>query len=254
MQFFSDIVSEDLLQRSFLLDDVTGVIWSPNEPSDAEPLQSRPLILLGHGGGQHKRAPGVVARAQRFASNCGFTVVAIDAPGHGDRSRTRKDERSVAAIKRTMEAGEPTGELIAAYNADLAKRAVPEWQAVLDNLLALGVSQPAVPVGYWGISLGGAIGVALVAGEPRIRAAVIGLVGDKASQAAATQVRVPIEMLLQWNDEHVSRSSCLALFDALGSSEKTLHANSGRHLDVPRHEVESAERFFTRNLVKSGAV
>ncbi|MGH3195835.1 MAG: hypothetical protein ACRDNT_07855 [Streptosporangiaceae bacterium] len=66
---------------------------------------------------------------------------------------------------------------------------------------------------------------------------------------AATQVTVPVEFLLQWDDELVPRDSGLALFDALGSREKTLHANSGRHTVVPRFEVESAERFLLRHLV-----
>ena len=44
------------------------------------------------------------------------------------------------------------------------------------------------------------------------------------------------------------RESGLALFDAFGSAEKTLHANPGRHGAVPRYEVDSAERFFARHL------
>lgn len=59
---------------------------------------------------------------------------------------------------------------------------------------------------------------------------------------------IPVQLLLQWDDELVPRASGLALFDALASSDKTLHANSGRHLDVPRFEIESAERFFLRHL------
>jgi hypothetical protein len=46
----------------------------------------------------------------------------------------------------------------------------------------------------------------------------------------------------------VPRDSGLALFDAIGSAEKTLHANPGRHAQVPRFEVDSSERFFARHL------
>ncbi|CAM5436786.1 hypothetical protein GCM10010345_47140 [Streptomyces canarius] len=46
----------------------------------------------------------------------------------------------------------------------------------------------------------------------------------------------------------VPRDQSLALFDALASSEKTLHANTGRHGDVPSFEVDSSLRFFTRHL------
>jgi hypothetical protein len=46
------------------------------------------------------------------------------------------------------------------------------------------------------------------------------------------QITIPIEFLLQWDDEHIARQSGLALFDAFASKEKTLHANTGRHKGV----------------------
>ncbi len=38
------------------------------------------------------------------------------------------------------------------------------------------------------------------------------------------------------------------LFDAIGSAEKTLHANPGGHMNVPMFEADSSERFFARHL------
>ena len=46
---------------------------------------------------------------------------------------------------------------------------------------------------------------------------------------------------------HLSPQS-LALFDALASAEKTLHANPGKHTEVPAFELDSTLRFFTRHL------
>ena len=40
----------------------------------------------------------------------------------------------------------------------------------------------------------------------------------------------------------------LDLFDAFGSQEKTLHANTGGHTGVPMFEGDDATRFFTRHL------
>lgn len=157
MQFLSETISDGVSQRPFLLGDLTGVLWSPHEPDGARHTGPRRLILIGHGGGQHKQAPAVVARATRFASLCGFAAAAIDAPGHGDRPKSEHDERSAAAIRHRIEAGEPAGELIVAYNTELTRRAVPEWRAALDALLALDNCAHATPVGYWGISLGGAM-------------------------------------------------------------------------------------------------
>jgi hypothetical protein len=43
------------------------------------------------------------------------------------------------------------------------------------------------------------------------------------------------------------------LFDALGSADKTLHANPGKHADrLPDHELESTLRFFARHLAQAG--
>ena len=80
----SDGVTEQLftLTLTFTSGEIPGVLWTPDAAAGA-----RPLILMGHGGGQHKQAPGIVARGRRFAAECGFAVAAVDAPGHGDRPR-----------------------------------------------------------------------------------------------------------------------------------------------------------------------
>jgi dienelactone hydrolase len=106
----------------------------------------------------------------------------------------------------------------------------------------------AAPVGYWGVSLGCGLGVPFVAAEPRVRAAVLGLGGALASAETASRITVPVEFLLQWDDERVPRAQGLALFDALASAEKTLHANPGKHAEIPPFELDSTVRFFARHL------
>jgi hypothetical protein len=76
-------------------------------------------------------------------------------------------------------------------------------------------------------------------------AAVFGLAGYETLAEAAARVTVPVEFLLQWDDELVPRDSGLALFGAFACREKTLHANPGRHAGVPAFELDSSERFFT---------
>jgi hypothetical protein len=44
------------------------------------------------------------------------------------------------------------------------------------------------------------------------------------------------------------RLQSLALFDALACAEKTLHANPGKHADLPSFETDSSLRFFARHL------
>ena len=92
------------------------------------------------------------------------------------------------------------------------------------------------------------IGVPFVAAESRVRAAVLGLGGAEVSAASAARITVPVEFLVQWDDERVPRTQSLELFDALASAEKTLHANPGKHGEVPTFETDSTLRFFARHL------
>jgi dienelactone hydrolase len=243
MRFTSETTSDGVSERLFTLDHIPGVLWSP-----ADAAGRRPLVLLGHGGGQHKKAPGLVARAHRYVTACGFAVAAIDAPGHGDQPKTEQDERSMAAIRARAAAGEPAGPQITRHNAALAARAVPEWQATLDALQKLDGVGADGPIGFWGVSMGSGIGVPFVAAEPRITAAVFGLAGGNTLTEAAARITVPVQFLLQWDDEVVPLDLALALFGAFGSSEKTLHANPGPHMGIPAFELDSAERFFARHL------
>ncbi|MFJ6835600.1 alpha/beta hydrolase [Streptomyces sp. NPDC091209] len=247
VHFTAETSSNGVVERDFTVGEVTGVLWSPASGSERAPL-----VLMGHGGGTHKRAPGMTGRALRLVTDGGFNVATIDAPGHGGRPRTAHDEREIAELYRARAAGEPEGPVVVRYNAHLAERAVPEWQATLDALQELPEIGPEGPVGYLGINMGTAIGVPLVAIEPRIRAAVFGQHWPDALAEKARQITVPVEFDLQWDDEHIPRASGLALFDAFASKEKTLHANAGRHKELPRFEADSAVRFFVRHLGRAG--
>jgi dienelactone hydrolase len=240
MRISSETTSDGVSERHFTVDDIPGVLWSP-----AGAAVAGPLVLVAHGGGQHKTAPGVVARARRYVTGCGLAVAAIDAPGHGERSRTQEDEEFSAAIRQRFASGEPAWPLISRYNAVVARRAVPEWQATIAALRDLGLDGPA---GFSGLSMGGVTGIALAAARPLLTAAVLGLTGGDELAEAAARITIPVEFLLQWDDEHVPREDGLALFGAFASRDKTLHANAGRHLDVPRFEVDSSAMFFARHL------
>ncbi len=242
MRFISETLSGGVREQLFTLGEIPGVLWTPEHASG-----TRPLILMGHGGGQHKKAPGIVARARRFAGECGFAVVAADVPSHGDRPQDEEYGRIAAGNQARAAAGEELAPLIAHFQARVARQTVPEWRAVLDAVQELG-HVGAGPVGYWGISLGCGLGVPFVAAEPRVRAAVLGLGGALASAGDAARITVPVEFLVQWDDERVPRDQSLALFDALASAEKTLHANPGKHMEIPRFEVDSTLRFFARHL------
>src|SRR3954467_1948442 len=88
------------------------------------------------------------------------------------------------------------------------------------------------PVGFWGLSHGTRVGLPLLAAEPRVSAAVLGLADGPV--ASAPLVTAPLLFYLQSDDEQLDPRACRALFDELGSADKTLVENPGGHLDLPR--------------------
>jgi pimeloyl-ACP methyl ester carboxylesterase len=243
VRFTAESSSNGVVERDFTVGEIPGVLWSPASGADRAPL-----VLMGHGGGTHKKWPAMTGRAHLLVTGCGFHVACIDAPGHGDRPRTAHDEQEIAVMLQARAAGEPEGPIVVRYNAHLAERAVPEWQVTLDALQELPEIGVEGPVGYLGLNMGTAIGVPLAAIEPRITAAVFGLHWPDALAETAKRITIPVEFVLQWDDEHIPRESGLALFDAFASKEKTLHANAGKNKEVPRFEADSAVRFFARHL------
>ncbi|MCU1473315.1 alpha/beta hydrolase [Amnibacterium sp.] len=234
--------SEGVVERDLTVGGVPGVLWSPVSPTPGSPL-----LLLGHGGGLHKGAPGLVARAREAVQRDGFSAVAIDAPGHGDRDRSDEDRRWIAEMRRVRETGRPLGPVLGPFNRSLADRAVPEWRAVIDALQGLPEIGADARIGYSGMTLATAIGIPLAAADRRIRALIVG--GSLAYPwllEAARRVTVPVEVLVPWDDPELDRASGFALFDALASEDKTLHAFPGSHFRVPADRFDT--RFFARHL------
>jgi pimeloyl-ACP methyl ester carboxylesterase len=239
MQFTSQQrLGDGVLERDFILGDIPGVLWTPA-------AATTPLILIGHPAGMHKRLPRLVARARHYAAAYGFAVAAIDAPGCGDRPPSAADEQLRADLRRAMQAGEPVDEIVVDLIVPLVETAVPEWRTTLDALLSL----PEIdgPVGYDGMI---AIGIRLAVVEPRISAAAFfgQTFVPETLRDEARQVTVPLQLLMQWDDEGVERQPVLDLFDAFGTKEKTLHANLGGHTGTPWFEVDDVARFFARHL------
>ncbi|MCD1573367.1 alpha/beta hydrolase [Agromyces mediolanus] len=246
MHFTSTHLLDDgLVERTFALGDVPGILWTPPTASPSAPV---PLILLGQPGGigMARMHPRLAARA-RSAAEQGFASATIELPGAGDRTPLPGAAEARAELGRAIAAGvPPTEDVVDRLILPLVDRAVPEWRAALDELL--GLPELAEPVGFSGGVI--AIGVRLAATEPRIRAAGLfaGSYVPRATLAEAREVTIPLHVLLQWDDEGNDRAAALELFDAFGSAEKTLQANLGGHTGVPAHAGEDAARFFARHL------
>ncbi|WP_407566633.1 alpha/beta hydrolase [Streptomyces sp. 184] len=242
MHFTSELRLDDgTLEREFSLGEIPGTLWTPESEAPS------PLILMAHNNGLPKAASRLVARARHTAAY-GYAVATIDAAGCGDRPRTAADEEARAGLRRAMQAGAPADEVTEIFESfigPMVEKAAPDWQTTLDALLEL--PEVGGPVGYSGWM---ALGIRLAVVEPRIAAAGFFAGGfvPRTQRDEAGRVGVPLLVLLQWDDEGNPRQRVLDLFDAFGTEEKTLHANTGGHLGTPWFEVEDGNRFFGRHL------
>lgn len=239
MRILDERLAGGVMRQEFRLpmngDDVPGCLWTPEGAQGG-----RPLILLGHGGSQHKKAANIVSAAELYVRTLGVAVASIDAPGHGDRVRdmeAKTGERPVVKISR---------------DPSTAPKAVAEWKATLDALQALDHVGSAHKVGYWGVSMGTRFGVPFVADEPRVACAIFGLFGVfpglEDHKAAAERIQIPVLFVFQWEDELMSRQQGLDLFNAFGAREKTMHINPGGHVEIPAHERDAWVGFWRRHL------
>ncbi|EON31520.1 hypothetical protein GTC6_16832 [Gordonia terrae C-6] len=242
MHFTSEThLVDGVVERNFVLGDIPGILWTPaTTPSPV------PLIMLGHPGGLQQMYPRLSARARRAVTD-GFAAATIETPGGGDRPTSIAVEHARAELRRTLQAGhEVSADIVDRLVLPLVEQSVPEWQTAMDQLLAL----PDIdgPVGYSGGVI--SVGVRLAVTDPRLAAAVLfaGSFIPRAILDEARRVTIPLHVLLQWDDEHNDRQAALDLFDAFGSTEKSLHANMGGHTGVPTYAGDAAAGFFVRHL------
>ena len=253
MNFTKEKIGEGVIRRDFDLEvageTVPCSLWTPLEAAGP-----RPLVCMGHGGSQHKKTPGIRSRAIEYAQRLGWATLAIDAPGHGDR--IPRDQ--AAALARQVGA-RVTGRAPATIDAawlktmtERSRKALLEWTAALDATLALDFVGANSAVGYWGVSMGTAIGVPFVASEPRIRCAVFGLAGLRPGASefaeAAKRIEIPLQFVFQWDDAVAAREHGIALFEAFGAKDKAMHIHPGGHLEIPTYERHAWLEFFRRHL------
>jgi dienelactone hydrolase len=231
-----------MMTREFVVQadggDVPVVLWTP-----AGPKRPRPLLLLGHGGSQHKTHPGVVELASRFVRGHGFAAAAIDGPIHGAR---RTDGLSGPAMQAAF---------LALWHADpRIDRMIADWKAALDALVAL---EDAVhdPIGWYGVSMGTAYGLPLAAAEPRIKAAVLGMWGADFANSDrlrddAPKLRCPVLFQQKWDDQLFTRQGQLELFERLGSKQKWLKIYPGEHTPVAGEQADDVEAFLSSRLAR----
>jgi dienelactone hydrolase len=225
---------------------VPCVLWGP------ERGPAPPVVLLGHGGGGHKRSERQVRLARWFATYAGISSLAIDGPFHGDRAVPGDgplDYRS-----RVVDSG--------AYRVHNSMR--QDWLDAV-NLAEQAGWVDGHNVAFLGMSMGTRYGLAACAAlGARLRCAVIGkfgltqtnqlpdgLAANHITSEAAQAIRAPILQHVQWHDELFPCAGQLELFDLFPAPEKVLRGRPGGHT-VTRPDDEIAWRkHVTRYLARS---
>jgi dienelactone hydrolase len=221
---------------------VPGVVWTRAEGTSGK----RPLVLVGHGGSQHKEADAVLDVVGPLVGEHDYAVAAIDGPVHGERradggsdgSRVIQDFRALWNEKPGIE--------------DM----VADWRATLDALVTLP-EVDADAVGWYGISMGTAYGLPLCAADPRIRAALLGMWGTSHAHGArmlaeAQRVRCPVLFQRKLADERFTPAGQEELFAALGSAQKVLRVYEGGHVNPAGVQLEDGIAFLVTRLDRSG--
>ena len=214
---------------------VTGALWNP-----AKSTPESPMILCGHGASGDRYQAPIPHLARRFGEENGYPVVAIDGPVHGLRQVGPGGRVAFAEeMKRSS------------FLDDM----VEDWQLAFETVTH-DVDLGRGPLGYFGLSMGTIFGLPLLASKIEFGASAIGLcgssgaasrIGERLLQDAAA-VDHPVLFLMQLEDELFDREGYLALFDALSSEDKRLHANPGLHPEVPAEEVDFVVEFLTNHL------
>jgi dienelactone hydrolase len=216
-----DVKSEDRL--------VPGLLWTPEGATG-----TRPLVLIGHGGGGDKRMEYVLGLARRLVRHQGWAAAAIDGIGHGERTDQFANTDFFGLVSAA------TGDMVVDWHATLA---------ALRGLDEIGNG----PLGYWGLSMGTMFGAPFVAATPDVRVAVLGLMGKFSDQdpwlEAVARIECPVLFLAQLDDEIVPFDGAVTLFRQLASTDKRMHAHPGLHSAVPIEEVEASEAFLAKHLV-----
>jgi pimeloyl-ACP methyl ester carboxylesterase len=221
---------------------VPGVLWHADGP-----WAGAPLVLLGHGGTEHKCSPRMRETARALVA-AGCAASAIDGFMHGDRRPEAVSDPDDSAAMGAVYL--PAIRVSDDTALEAARSMVADWQETLDTLLGLDELRHA-PVGYWGLSMGGRFGVPLIADEARITVAVTGLVSTNAGSyilPAAARIHTPVLFIAMWDDELFPIAGAIELFAAMPATDRRLHVFPGPHSGVPADEAEVAIEFLRSRL------
>lgn len=207
-----------VVERAFRGEGSAGIVWSPEVA-----FGPTPLVLLG----STAPAPAVdgrVPRAEQLARTFGFHA---------------------AVVADAADAPMP-----AAWESRREERRADRWRAAIDALQLLpGVDEDRL-VGLRGMGADAATALRVAASDTRVGAATIGAVAATPSLLAlAGVVRVPVQVLLPWDDPDLDRTAGLAVFEAIASADKSLRVHLGTRHALPADETDETAWFLARHLL-----
>lgn len=213
-------------------------LWLPTEGS-----RPFPLVLVGHGGSGHKTSDLVLDTVEKLVDPLKIAVLAIDGPVHGARRGDSKD--GVAARQEFRDLWSRGGEIDAM---------VEDWKAALDEVCGRPEIDPK-RIAWYGISMGTAYGLPLVAADVRIRAAVLGMWGtcrkpSERLEKDALNVQIPVLFQTKSEDEIFTMEGQSALFNLLKSSRKRIVSYPGGHTDPKGKQLEETIEFLQKYLMR----
>jgi predicted esterase len=217
---------------------IPAALWVPTEGD-----RPFPLILVGHGGSGHKTSDLVLDAVKKLVVPLKIAVLAIDGPVHGARRDDSKD--GVAVRQEFRDLWSRGGEVDAM---------VEDWKAALDEVCYRPEIDPE-RIAWYGISMGTAYGLPLVAADARIRAAVLGMWGtcrkpSERLEKDAVHIQVPVLFQTKSEDEIFTVEGQSALFNLLKSSQKRIVTYTGGHVDPKGEQLEEAIEFLQSYLVR----
>ena len=196
-----------------------------------------PLVMVSHGGSGHKTSDLVLDVVNELVEPLKIAVLAIEGPLHGAR---RENFNEGPAVREEFKALWSRGGDVDAM--------VEDWKAALDDVC----SRPEIDserVAWYGVSMGTAYGVPLLAADSRIGAAVLGMWGicrkpSDRLEKDAVNIHIPVLFQTKSEDQSFTAEGQNALFNLLKSSQKCIVNYSGGHTDPKGDQLKEAIEFL----------
>ncbi len=226
------IIEGDNLDRP-----VTGAIWLPSSKS-----KTPSFVLCGHGASGDRYQEPIPYLAKQLGKLKDTAILSIDGPVHGLRIVAPGGRE---AFFKEMQ------------SPDFIDHMVRDWRIAYETIITEYEFKPD-KLGYFGLSMGTMFGIPLLASHLNFDTAVIGLCGSSGAASLigerlledAAKIAHPIFFVMQLEDELFDREGYLALFDAIKTKDKRLHANPGLHPEVPAEEIDFSINFLRQYLTQ----